>query len=255
MEATGDTSARSGPALKRPVVDRHYEYPDTMFDVRVYPKGAWILHMLGHRHPDIEAAIKARAELGVHAPVVRLVATGAVRGEELLTACGERRIDRKGVDRCRQAVDPLAPAAAPDLQSLFAVEPAQLLVVHGDPLPCKQHMQAPVTEPATVRRQLAQPLPQSGIVTPPVAIAHQRTFDAEDRARPPLAHPMRLARTGDRGPPSSGRHHFFAATSFSTALSSIASASSFLSLAFSSSSALSRRACDTSSPPYLAFQL
>jgi hypothetical protein len=43
--------------------------------------------------------------------------------------------------------------------------------------------------------------------------------------------------------------------SFSIALSSIASASSFLSFAFSVSSALRRRASETSSPPYLAFHL
>ena len=39
------------------------------------------------------------------------------------------------------------------------------------------------------------------------------------------------------------------------ALSSIASANSFFSLAFSSASAFSRRASDTSRPPYLAFHL
>jgi hypothetical protein len=55
--------------------------------------------------------------------------------------------------------------------------------------------------------------------------------------------------------PGGGRHHFFAATSFSMALSSIASASSFFSFAFSSSSAFSRLASETSSPPYLAFHL
>lgn len=38
--------ARSGLATTRPVVDRHYADPQTMFDTRVYPKGAWILHML-----------------------------------------------------------------------------------------------------------------------------------------------------------------------------------------------------------------
>src|SRR5258708_7920629 len=43
--------------------------------------------------------------------------------------------------------------------------------------------------------------------------------------------------------------------SLSAALSSIASASSFLSRRFSSSSAFSRRASETSSPPYLAFHL
>jgi aminopeptidase N len=30
----------------RPVVDRHYASPGTMFDGRSYPKGAWLLHML-----------------------------------------------------------------------------------------------------------------------------------------------------------------------------------------------------------------
>src|SRR3546814_2740818 len=57
----------------------------------------------------------------------------------------------------------------------------------------------------------------------------------------------------DSLPLSGGPHQFFAATSFSTALSSMASASSRLSRAFSSSSTFSLRACDTSMPPYLAF--
>ena len=56
-------------------------------------------------------------------------------------------------------------------------------------------------------------------------------------------------------PPGGGRHHFFDATSFSMALSSIASASSFFSLAFSSSSAFSRLASDTSRPPILGLPL
>ncbi len=52
----------------------------------------------------------------------------------------------------------------------------------------------------------------------------------------------------------SGRHHFFANRSFSAALSSIASAKSLFSLAFSVSSPFGRFASETSSPPYLAFQ-
>ena len=50
-------------------------------------------------------------------------------------------------------------------------------------------------------------------------------------------------------------YHFFARSSRSAAASSICSASSFFSLAFSSSSAFSRFASETSMPPYLAFQL
>jgi aminopeptidase N len=33
----------------RPVVDRHYPSPGSMFDARSYPKGAWVLHMLRRR--------------------------------------------------------------------------------------------------------------------------------------------------------------------------------------------------------------
>jgi hypothetical protein len=50
-------------------------------------------------------------------------------------------------------------------------------------------------------------------------------------------------------------HTFFVSRSFSAALSSMASASSFFSLAFSLSSPFKRLASQTSSPPYLAFQL
>lgn len=36
----------SGTARERPIVDRRYPSPMTMFDARAYPKGAWVLHML-----------------------------------------------------------------------------------------------------------------------------------------------------------------------------------------------------------------
>jgi len=36
----------------RPVMDRRYPNPDSMFDGRSYPKGAWIVHMLRHRLGD-----------------------------------------------------------------------------------------------------------------------------------------------------------------------------------------------------------
>jgi hypothetical protein len=52
--------------------------------------------------------------------------------------------------------------------------------------------------------------------------------------------------------PGDGRYHFFASRSFRATLSSMASARSFLSFAFSSSSAFSRLASDTSRPPNLA---
>lgn len=45
-------SARSGVALKRPIVDRRYPHPRDMFDSRAYPKGGWVLHMLRNRLGD-----------------------------------------------------------------------------------------------------------------------------------------------------------------------------------------------------------
>ncbi len=39
---------------KRPVLDRRYPTPMSMFDSRAYPKGAWVLHMLRRRVGDDE---------------------------------------------------------------------------------------------------------------------------------------------------------------------------------------------------------
>ena len=47
-------SARTGSPLERPVVDRRYPSPRTMFDSRSYPKGGWVLHMLRHQIGDEE---------------------------------------------------------------------------------------------------------------------------------------------------------------------------------------------------------
>ncbi len=44
--------ARSGTAVTRPIVDRFYAAPRTMFDSRAYPKGGWVLHMLRNRVGD-----------------------------------------------------------------------------------------------------------------------------------------------------------------------------------------------------------
>jgi len=45
-------SGRSGTALTRPIVDRRYASPRSMFDSRAYPKAGWVLHMLRHRVGD-----------------------------------------------------------------------------------------------------------------------------------------------------------------------------------------------------------
>src|SRR3972149_3082515 len=74
-------------------------------------------------------------------------------------------------------------------------------------------------------------------------------------AGPALAHLQDIAQMSDSLALGGGPYHFFVRSSFSAAWSSIASARSFFSLRFSSSSDRSRLASDTSMPPYLAFQL
>ncbi len=98
-----------------------------------------------------------------------------------------------------------------------------------------------------------QTRPQVAIICPARTISHAFAIRPHDLARPPLAHPQRRLEMCDRFPLRGRRHHFFDGRSFRPALSSIVSASSRLSRAFSSSSARSRFASDTSRPPDLAF--
>jgi aminopeptidase N len=73
-EHTGGTDAyayemhqKATPAIRggktRPIMDLHYPSPDTMFDGRAYPKGAWVLHMLRNRLGD-EAFFKGIQQYG-----------------------------------------------------------------------------------------------------------------------------------------------------------------------------------------------
>ena len=56
-------SGRSGGALTRPIVDRRYPSPRSMFDSRAYPKAGWVLHMLRHRVGD-DAFLRALKRYG-----------------------------------------------------------------------------------------------------------------------------------------------------------------------------------------------
>jgi hypothetical protein len=95
-------------------------------------------------------------------------------------------------------------------------------------------MQTPIAEAPTDRGQLPQPRPDHPIIRPTAPVTHRTAVAPDHRARPPLAHLPGLAQMSDGLSSGDGRHHFFEAMSFSIALSSIASASSFFSLAFSS---------------------
>ena len=87
-------------------------------------------------------------------------------------------------------------------------------------------------------REIAQPRPQRRVVRPPRSIADHRAIRADEGRGPPLAHLEQRPKMSDGLALGGGPYHFFPSSSFSAAASSIASASSRLSLAFSSSSAL-----------------
>src|SRR6202035_1917902 len=119
----------------------------------------------------------------------------------------------------------------------------------------QQHMQATVAEPPALLGQGFQPLAQRHVVRSHALIAHACPVGSDHPAGPPLAHLEGLTQIRRRLPSRGGRHHFFPRRSFSAALSSMASASIRFSRPFSSSSARSRLASDTSRPPYLDFHL
>jgi hypothetical protein len=80
-------------------------------------------------------------------------------------------------------------------------------------------------------------------------IAHRCAIGPDHITRPPLADIKARTEVSHSLSLRDGRHHFFELRSFNMALSSIASANSFFSLAFSSVRTFNRRASDTSSPP------
>lgn len=116
-------------------------------------------------------------------------------------------------------------------------------------------MQTAIAETAPLVGQIAQLLAQGSVIVLVGTVAHALAISIDDTARPPFAHPVARLQVSDSLPLRGGRQNFFARISFNAAWSSVASARSRLGLAFSLSSSRTRQASDTSSPPYLAFQL
>ncbi len=120
--------------------------------------------------------------------------------------------------------DPTPRPAPAYRQALLAVEPLGLLAVHRPALAAQKDMQAAVAKPSPLIRQFPQPRPQGVVVRASGSIASRAPVRGDDAARPPLAHLEAPPQMRDRLPLRGGRHHFFATSSFSPALSSIASA-------------------------------
>ena len=152
------------------------------------------------------------------------------------------------------AASPLAPAPTADRQTLLPIQPVELLVVHDVPLAFEHDADTAIAEPPTQAGDLAHLLADHSMVG--------RTFspdrlgvDADQHAGTALRD-LVVPHHAERCVPSlAWRRQTFPNRSFRIALSSTLSASNRLSLPFSSSSWRSRRASDTSRPPYFAFSL
>lgn len=136
---------------------------------------------------------------------------------------------------------PFAAASLAHGQPLFPVDPVELLPVHGPALALQQDVQASIAEPSVLTGQLSQPSSQR------LVLAHLRLAPIHTRiepgqgASPPLGIALLFYSPVHGTSPRTGLQKFFP--------------SIFLSLAFSASSAFSRRASDTSMPPYFDRQL
>src|SRR5579863_4085721 len=135
------------------------------------------------------------------------------------------------------------------------VESVQPLVIHRVPFTRQHPAQASIPEASPLRGQLAQSFAQRRVVRPPALVAQRRTIQSDQSARMPLTQPVALHYLPHRHSSRRRLQAFFPSRSLSAALSNIDSASSFFKRRFSSSNAFSRRASETSSPPYFAFHL
>lgn len=151
--------------------------------------------------------------------------------------------------------------------SILPVEPIELLVVHDHALAFEQHADPAIAEPAPLSGDVLHLLADLGARhwartngafngSLRRAFAPDRPGIDTDKPAGPALRDIVIPHCPERClSPLGQRRQFFPSRSFRTTLSSIVSASRRLSLAFSSSSAFSLAASETSMPPYLAFSL
>src|SRR6202047_1651952 len=120
---------------------------------------------------------------------------------------------------------------------------------------CQHPTESPIPESSAFRGQLAQSLSKRPVIWPLALVAEGRTIHAYQSAGVSLTQPGALHHPAPRHSLRRRLQTFFPSRSLSAALSSIDSASSLFKRRFSSSSALRRRASQTSRPPYFDFHL
>src|SRR5260370_25090600 len=157
--------------------------------------------------------------------------------------------------RCSRTYCPLSPSTPAHHQPLFPVQSIQLLVVQRIAFARQHPAQAPIPEAPPLRGQLPQSLPQCRVVRSSAPVTQSRTIQPHHLARVPLTQPVTLHYPNHCYSPRRRLQPFFPSRSLSAALSNNEPANSRFRRLFSSSSAFSRLASETSSPPYFDFHL
>ena len=83
------------------------------------------------------------------------------------------------------------------LELLFCIQSTQLLLVHSVALPGQQEVKTPITKPAPLPSQIAQPLPDRAVVGTAGLVTHGTAIRPQGGTRPPLAHPVNLTQVSD----------------------------------------------------------
>ena len=185
----------------------------------------------GARHSCVRSSITTRA--AEPAPGLEHVRNEV---ERPAFACVPRR-----VLRCPPSVCRLAAAAALHRKPLLLVQTAEFLLVHPHPLALEHGPDAAIAEAPALARDLAHAGPDLRIVGVRLA-PHRLGVDANQPAGAALRQPMPGHRHESRFPPAPERPQTLPNRSFRATLSSIASASSLFSRAFSVSGLFSLRA-------------
>ena len=99
----------------------------------------------------------------------------------------------------------LATSASTHAQPLLAIEALRPLAVEHQPLLAKEHVQASVAEAPTLGCELSHARPQCRVGWPPRPVPHHLAINADNPARPPLAHLETHPQLSDRFAPCGGR--------------------------------------------------
>jgi hypothetical protein len=80
------------------------------------------------------------------------------------------------------------------LQSLFTIQPAELLLVHYDALTLQHDMNAPIAEASAFRRNRLHGLTQITVIRSNAFVADTRSVENQNLALPTLADTVLIAR-------------------------------------------------------------